>query len=106
MGSFINSTYISWCLEETCLYREYIPPPQTAAQMARFSRNWLVASFFFILFQIGFALVFDEVPASDVVPSSLQTRASEDVDLSMLELLKKDSFYWTGRIAFILPVFH
>lgn len=61
---------------------------------------------FFILFQISFALVFDEVPASDIVPSNLQARASEDVDLSMLELLKRDSFYWTGIISTVLSVLY
>ena len=68
--------------------------------MARFLQGWLSVSF--ILFQISFALVFDEVPASDVVPSNLQTRASDDVDLSMLELLKRDSFYWTGTVTILL----
>ncbi|KAL4918507.1 hypothetical protein BDW62DRAFT_200881 [Aspergillus aurantiobrunneus] len=63
--------------------------------MARFAQGWLVASFVF-LFQIANSLVFDEVPAADVVPAVLHARASEDSDFSMLDLLKRDSFYWTG----------
>ncbi|KAL4964406.1 uncharacterized protein BDV14DRAFT_200932 [Aspergillus stella-maris] len=62
--------------------------------MARLSQGWLCMSLFVLFFQLSLSLVFDEIPGPDVLPSTLQTRA--DDDFSMLDMLKKDSFYWTG----------
>ncbi|KAL2846116.1 hypothetical protein BJY01DRAFT_234715 [Aspergillus pseudoustus] len=64
--------------------------------MARLSQGFLRAFLIFLLFQVGFSLVFKEIPAPDVVPRALRTRTAEDLDLSYLDLLSRDSFYWTG----------
>ncbi|KAI9370758.1 hypothetical protein BJX61DRAFT_72793 [Aspergillus egyptiacus] len=63
--------------------------------MAGFSPIWFTASLF-IFFQVGFSLVFHEVPSHEIVPSTLHTRSSEELDFSYLDLLSRDSFYWTG----------
>ncbi|KAL4939268.1 hypothetical protein BDV06DRAFT_231138 [Aspergillus oleicola] len=62
--------------------------------MARLPQGWLGVSLFVLFFQLSLSLVFDEIPGPDVLPSTLETRT--DDDFSMLDMLKKDSFYWTG----------
>ncbi|KAL2786871.1 hypothetical protein BJX66DRAFT_20333 [Aspergillus keveii] len=64
--------------------------------MTRLSRSRLSAYLLPLFFHISFSLVFKEIPAPDVVPPALRTRTAEDLDFSMLELLSRDSFYWTG----------
>ncbi|KAL2811330.1 hypothetical protein BJX63DRAFT_433483 [Aspergillus granulosus] len=64
--------------------------------MARLSRGWLGVCLFSLSFNLGFSLVFKEISAPDVVPPSLNTRTTEDLDFSYLDLLSRDSFYWTG----------
>jgi hypothetical protein len=66
--------------------------------MTRLSRSWLSAYLLPLFFHISFSLVFKEIPAPDVVPPALRTRTAEDLDFSMLELLSRDSFYWTGIV--------
>ncbi|KAL2863315.1 uncharacterized protein BJX67DRAFT_262830 [Aspergillus lucknowensis] len=64
--------------------------------MARLSQGWFSAFLPFLFFQVSLSLVFKEAPASDVVPTDLHTRAVEDLDFSILDLLSRDSFFWTG----------
>ncbi|KAL4886257.1 hypothetical protein BJY04DRAFT_213788 [Aspergillus karnatakaensis] len=64
--------------------------------MARILHSWVSAILLFLLFQIGLALVFEEIPAPDVVPSTLRTRNSEDFDSSLFDLHGRESFYWGG----------
>jgi hypothetical protein len=66
--------------------------------MTRVSRSWLSAYLLPLFFHISFSLLFKEIPAPGAVPPSLRTRTTEDLDFSMLELLSRDSFYWTGMI--------